>query len=487
MNKKRRFPWWLVILSAVIAAGAGTLIYFRAHPIQVKAQAIDLSKLYTTKVVVGTISTGDSTTGTVRTSQNMNVNWSASGQVAKVLVKTGDQVQKGQILAELDPASNITFETTQADLLTAQEKLASLQDTTASIATAKIALINAQAAVASTQKKLDDLNVTPTQAQIDTAYAAYLQDKKNVFRLQAAYNALADHPVTDLDRANALTGLNKAVLQENLDYASYNNLKNYQPNPNALADAKSALALAQSRLAVAQASYDAFMKGPDAATIASVQANITLLQSTLDQQYVRAPMDGVITAVSAQSDDLVNSGTLAFRIDNMSSLYIDLQVTDDVVNAMQVGQAVQFTFDAVLDQTFTGKVTDIGEVGAFSNGFADYTVTVVLQNPGSSVRPGMTAAAYIVLKQASDVLLVPNHSIVTQGSEKVIYVLADDQVSPVTVTVGLASDTQTEITSTNLQAGDLVVTNPTVLASKSTSTGVQSVFENLFRKLGVIV
>ena len=141
------------------------------------------------------------------------------------------------------------------------------------------------------------------------------------------------------------------------------------------------------------------------------------------------------------------------------------------------------TFDAIVDKQYAAKVTDIGVVGTVGGGVANFAVTAVLTDADSSVRPGMTATANIVTQQVSNVLLVPNRAISTLGSRKVVYVLANSQVSPVTVTVGLASDTQTEVTSTNLKLGDVVVTNTTTLtATTQTSTSISA---SLFRALGV--
>jgi hypothetical protein len=84
----------------------------------------------------------------------------------------------------------------------------------------------------------------------------------------------------------------------------------------------------------------------------------------------------------------------------------------------------------------------------------------------------------------SGALLVPNHAITALGRDKVVYILANSQVNPVVVTVGLASDTQTEITSTTLKTGDVVITNPTTLSTAMT-TSTSSIFANLFQMLGV--
>jgi HlyD family secretion protein len=452
----------------------------------VKAPAVDLSKVHTTKVVMGSIENGISTTGAVRTNASASVAWGLGGQVAQVMVKVGDQVQEGQILGQLDPASNISFTTMQASLLTAQENLASLQDTAAATATAKIALIQAQSGLASAQKAVDDLQIVPSQAQIDAAYAAYLQDQKSVNRLQVAFNTLASNPVSDLDRANALTALNAATQKENQDLGAYNQMKNNQPDAAALATAQSNLVVAQRQLAVAQANYTLASAGANTAQIGAAQASIQQIQANLDQEYIRAPMAGTVTSVTAQVDDLVSAGTVAFRINDMTSLYMDLPVSETDINQVQIGQGVELTYDAISNQGYSAKVTGVGASGTVTEGVANYTVTVVLTNADSQVRPGMTAAANIVTQQLSNVLLVPNLSMSDLNGGKVVYVMAGGQVSPVKVTVSLASDTQTAVASPDLKAGDVIVANPASLTAAPSSSGIGGMLDNLFRQLGVI-
>jgi HlyD family secretion protein len=482
MKKKRKFLWWIIPL-ALVAAAAGALFWFRAHPVQTQAATIDLTKLTTTKVVVGSVSNGIGASGTVRTNQNATLSWSVSGKVAQVAVKKGDQVKANQILAQVDPASSTSLVSAQANLTTAQQNLASLQDVSVSQANVKIALINAQTAVDDAQTTLNNLGVVPTQAQIDAANATYLADQQTVEKLQAAYDKVSSLDVNDLRRAQALTALETAKQTRDQAKANLDYLQNYKPDATSVTQAEANLELAQAQLVVAQADYDAVKNGPDAVKIAAAQANISQIQASLDQQYIRAPFDGTITVVNVNAGDLVSNGTNAFRIDDMSSLYIDLQVSEVDINSIQVEQAVDLTFDAIVDKQYAAKVTDIGVVGTVGGGVANFAVTAVLTDADSSVRPGMTATANIVTQQVSNVLLVPNRAISTLGSRKVVYVLANSQVSPVTVTVGLASDTQTEVTSTNLKLGDVVVTNTTTLtATTQTST---SIFASLFRALGV--
>jgi HlyD family secretion protein len=482
MQKKKKSFWWIIPI-AIIAALAGTVFYFRAHPVQAAAPTINLAALTTTKVVTGSVSTGISATGTLRTNQSASLAWSISGQVAKVLVKKGDQVKAGQVLASIDPSSSTTLISAQASLATAQQNLANLQNVSVAQANAQIALINAQTAVTSAQTALNNLKVLPTQAQIDAANATYLSDQQIVNKLQTTFDLYASRPVTDVTRAQALSALDAAIAKENADQSTLTYLQTYKPDANTLAQDQANLALAQANLAVAQTNYDAVKNGPDPVQVASAQANINSIQATLNQQNITAPFAGVITDLTVKPGDLVNSGTAAFQINDTSTLYVDLQVSEVDINKVTLGQQAQLTFDAIPNKQYSASVSDIGTVGTVSGGVANFTVTVALTNADSAAKPGMTASANVITNSVSNVLLVPNHAITTVGTRKIIYVLASGQVTRVPVTVGIASATQSQVTATTLKDGDIVITNPTALTTAtSASTGI---FGSLLRSLGV--
>jgi HlyD family secretion protein len=463
MKNKKKLPKWIIPVVIVVVLVGAFLFFF--NPLQGTGNAIDLTNLTTTPVEFGSISTGIGATGTVRTNQNANLAWAITGKVEKVLVKKGDKVTADQILAQIDLSSSAGLVTAQANLVTAQQNLADLQDVSVAQANAQIALINAQTAVTNAQEARDYYNLEVTQAQIDTAYATYLTDRQQVDDLQKKYDALADRPTDDLERAQALSALTSATAQMNRDQANLNFLQNYVPNAEDVAQADANLALAKAQLEVAQANWDAVKDGPDQTQIASAQANINSIQTTLDQQYIRAPFAGTITDLAVQPGDLVNMGTYAFQIDDMGSLYVDLQVSEVDINNVNLAQVVDLAFDAVPGKQYTGSVTDISSIGTITSGLANFKVTVKLQDADSQVKPGMTATATVVMDSAQDVLLVPNRAIATLGNDKVVYVLTNGQLNPVVVTVGLVSDTQTQITSGNLQAGDIVVTNPSNISA----------------------
>ena len=72
----------------------------------------------------------------------------------------------------------------------------------------------------------------------------------------------------------------------------------------------------------------------------------------------------------------------------------------------------------------------------------------------------MTAAVTITVEQINNVLLVPNRAVRLVNNQRVVYVLRNGQPVEVNVTLGASSDTTSEVVSSNLNAGDLIILNP---------------------------
>jgi HlyD family secretion protein len=130
------------------------------------------------------------------------------------------------------------------------------------------------------------------------------------------------------------------------------------------------------------------------------------------------------------------------------------------INRVKVGQPAMLTFDAISGKEYNGKVTDVSSFGAPSNGVVNFSVTVELTDADAQVRPGMTAAVNMTVEQLTNVLLVPNRAVRLQNGKQVVYILENGQPKAVEITLGASADTNTQILSGQVKAGDLVVLNP---------------------------
>ena len=106
-------------------------------------------------------------------------------------------------------------------------------------------------------------------------------------------------------------------------------------------------------------------------------------------------------------------GTTAFRIDDLSNLYIDLSISEVDIAQIQVGQKVTLAFDAISDKEYTGIVSKVVMVGTVSQGVVNYPVTVQITDGDTTVLSGMTASVEIITAESANVLVVPNKAIRT--------------------------------------------------------------------------
>ena len=118
------------------------------------------------------------------------------------------------------------------------------------------------------------------------------------------------------------------------------------------------------------------------------------------------------------------------------------------------------SFDAILDKRYQGVVSQVAAVGDVIQGVVQFNVTVELTNADENVKPGMTAAVNIIVNQVTDALLVPNRAVRIVDGQQVVYILSNNQLQKVNVSLGASSDTESQIVDGDLQIGDQVVLNP---------------------------
>ena len=157
--------------------------------------------------------------------------------------------------------------------------------------------------------------------------------------------------------------------------------------------------------------------------------------------------------------DQVSPGDSGFRVDDLTHLLVDVQVSEVDINTVSIGQQVAVTFDAAFGKEYHGKVIAVAKVGSSIQGVVSFTVTVELSDADAQVKPGMTAAVTIVVKQLDNVLLVPNRAVRLVNDQRVVYVMSQGKIIQTVITLGATSDTNSEVL-TGLKEGDVIILNP---------------------------
>jgi HlyD family secretion protein len=424
--------------------------------------AASLASLQTEKISRGSLTASVGATGTVRANQAAVLAYQSSGIVDYVAVELGEVVRQGEVLSELQqtslPAGVILAE---ADYVAAQRALEDLLESSQAQAAAQLAVAEAQDALDNAEY-IRTVRQEGYRASSDTLAAAranLVLAQEEVNRAEADFERFENRPEDDPGRALALSNLIAARKKRD---SIQRDLNWYKGHPSeveqALMDAN--VAMAEAQLADAMRDWERVKDGPNPDDVVAAEARLAAAEATLKTARIEAPFSGTITYVEVKPGDQVSPGTVAFGLADLSRLLVDVEISEVDINRIGVGQPVNLNFDAILDQTYSGEVTAIGLSGLVTQGVVSFNVTVELKDADERIKPGMTAAVNIVVDQIEDVLLVPNRAVRVVDGERTVFVLEGQEITAVTVVLGVSSDTYSQILDGELKEGDLIILNP---------------------------
>lgn len=362
---RRRRVWWagaagiaaVGVVAGLVAAGVVAWPFAASS-----STAADISTLTITTAQYQVTVAGP---GTLEAARTLAVTNATAGTIAK-LASVGQRVQKGDVLAQLDPTpfqralrdANLALQKAEAQ----RASLAASQgDTAASLAKQ---LADAQAEVTTQERAVQRANDTlALQQRLLTLGAVSASD------VQTARDDLASAN-SDLSAARrALSTLQDSQKLQQTSQAQ--DLKNAE------------LAVQQQQIAVEQAQED------------------------LDSITTIAPFDGVVASVATEVGAYVpEDGTVLTLIDD-STLDLPAQIDETEISKVKVGQTATVTLDAMPNQTFHGTVTAIAPTGEAVSNIPIFEVTVTLDNQALTLRPGMTAEADIAVRTVANAATVP--------------------------------------------------------------------------------
>jgi len=416
----------------------------------------------TSTAALGTLTSSVGATGTVRAGQSAKLLWNSSGRVGTVNVQIGDKVETDQILATLSDSSvpqNIIL--AKADILSAQKELDTLLQSDLNVAQAMQNLANAKQAVEDaqdsynflTQKRVPNEVIGDTSDEIDAA-------KAQLKRLEFFYNLFyANRPDGSTDKAIMivqLTNSKENIANLTAKYNWYSSQASALEIEKSLAD----LNLAKAKQEDAQRAMDRLKNGTNLDDITAAKARVAAAQAVLDRAQITSPFNGTVTESLPLPGDYVSTNQSAFRVDDLSTLMVDLQISEVDINNVVVDQQVTIELDALPDKVYQGIVSRVNLSAKAGQGGINFLVSVTLTDADELVKPGMSAAITIAVKQVNDALLVPNQAIRMVAGEHTVYILKDDQPVPVNVRLGASANNTSQVVGGNLKAGDLIILNP---------------------------
>lgn len=190
-------------------------------------------------------------------------------------------------------------------------------------------------------------------------------------------------------------------------------------------------------------------------------AMLELAETRLDKTVIRSPMDGVVAYRGVSVGDYVeNMGAPKpmFRVVDNRMFDLEVTVPSTSIHAVQVGQPLSFSTDAVPGRTFEGRVSFINPAADD----ASRAVKVVAQVPNTTgeLRTGTFVKGAILTRNRTGVLQIPKEALVkwdVQAKKAEVFVVQGDTARLRSVTTGAVSDATVEVVA-GLDAGQELVT-----------------------------
>ena len=455
-NKKRKLLPYLLI------AGFLALVAFAWYRIKSKPKGVEV---YSEQAQLRTIRETVSGSGKIFPETEVKISSDVSGEVTELYVKEGDSVVAGQILAKIKP----------------DEYQSALEQGQASVNTARA------------QRDISSSNINSASAQIDQLKADVSRSKS---QMEVAKNSFK--------RSEKL--FSEGVISK----------AEYETAQNTLRAAEAGMAVAEAAL---RSGETGLTNAKDNVRVAdyginSANARLRELRTSLQKTIITAPVNGIVSKLNIEKGERVvgtlqMAGTEMMRIANLQSMEVQVDVSENDINKVAMGNEADIEVDAYLGRRFKGKVTEIAHSASNvtsmtlnSDQVTNFIVKIRL-NPDSYAdlvgkgrpypfRPGMSASVDIFTKTTEGALTVPLIAVTTREDKEedtdpdapeakkaalglndikeIVFVISGDTVSVKEVVTGIQDNDYIEVKS-GLAEGDNVVTGPYSAVSRKLEAG----------------
>jgi len=404
----------------------------------------------TEKVTLRDIREVVSASGKIFPEKEVKISYVVSGEIVELYVRAGDSVKAGQILARIDP-----------------EAYAS-------------AVESASAGVSVSQSEL-----ARSRSGIENARAQVSQIKSQVENARK---------VNDRNRKLRADGV---ISAQDLEASESN-----------LAQLEASLLSAEANLRSAQ-------QGAKSAefNVVSSRASLKEISTSLHRTTILAPTDGIVSKLNVEKGERVvgtiqMTGTEMMRIANFNSMEVQVEVSENDILRVSLGDTAEIEVDAYLEEKFKGVVTEIGSSAATTNVNQEMQLTsdqvtnfivkirilpesyLSLPNNAMPFRPGMSASVDINTHTERNAISIPIQAVTTREKDEdkdkpsgekvsleddeideVVFVMDSDTAMMVKVETGIQDNEYIQIIS-GLTTDQVVITGPYSTVSRKLENGM---------------
>lgn len=360
-------------------------------------------------------------TGSLLAWEEVALNTSIAGTVARLLVDLGDRVKVGQVVAEQDP----------------REAALAVEQAEAGVGAARDGLQRAQAQAQATLAQLQQVRESrrSLEAGLNRTRAGLEETRVNLERMRKlAAQALVAQREVDVARTQYET----AAAQHETSQVELGQF----PDRVRVAEAN----LESDRSAIRVAESDLRRR----------EADLALARKKLTDVTLRAPITGAIARRHLNPGQYVPENTAVFTIVRTDVLKFTGTVPEHASLELRPGQSVRIRVEPVPRRDFPGRVTRVSPAVDVTS--RTVTIEAEVPNPEGLLKPGLFARAAVVLREDQGVAFVPEEAVAYFAGITKVFVVTGGVARERTVGLGARKGGLIEVVN-GVQAGEQVATS----------------------------
>lgn len=274
------------------------------------------------------------------------------------------------------------------------------------------------------------------------------------------------HLGTRVKKDSILFTLNKEDIQKQVDQArkaSEAAKANYRKTKESIENAKLNLERTKELYkqgAVSKNQYEQAELAASSTSLDAVKAQYEQTQLAFEQALdslkdtsVKSPISGIISAVNIEEGEMASSAQPAMTIIDMDKVYVEINVTENVINDLYLEQEVTLELPAA-QNSFVGKIDRLSPAADAKTQL--YPVRIYIENSEHKIKPGMFAKIELNTDVKENVLAVKSEAVVQRDNKLVVYVVDENKAVQKEVTIGLDTGIYVEILE-GLKEGETII------------------------------
>ena len=369
----------LILVSLLAMACGGSKANVRQEQANAQPVAVDVT---TAAAIVRELPQYFEATGSLTGDEQTDVSPSMSGKVVALGVDMGSYVKRGQMIVKLDDVD--------ARLRVEQQQ--------AQVDQMKASLRQAEEKVGIRPGQSFDLNKIP---EVNNAKVALDLAEKNLRR--------SEKLIESGDISRSLYDQQKAQRDQLRE-------------------------VYEGALSLGRQNYAAVMTAR--ANVANAESQLNLARRNLSYALVFSPIDGFVSERTADLGEYVSPATKVATVVRVNPLRVRIDIPEQAIPAISVGQSVSVTTSAWPDKNFSGRIARVSPNVTPSS--RTLTVEAEVENGSGALKPGQFATIRILQSRAQPAVLVPARAVRTESGVSRVFVIKDGHAQERVVQLGQA-------------------------------------------------